>query len=58
MAQTLTLAGIDEQNVDGRIRAAVGEVFTGVLEDAGVYKCNEAGRAAFLRFVEAVNRAD
>ena len=58
MAQTLTIAGIDEHNVDGRIRAAVGEVFTGVLEDAGVYKCNEAGRAAFLRFVEAVNRAD
>ncbi len=33
----------------------VGLVFERVLEDAGVYKCTEEGRAAFLRFVDAVN---
>ena len=33
-----------------------GRVFAGVLEDAGVYKRNEAGKQAFLRFIEAVNR--
>jgi UDPglucose--hexose-1-phosphate uridylyltransferase len=33
----------------------VGAVFAGVLEDAGVYKCDEAGRVAFARFVDAVN---
>ena len=33
-----------------------GKVFAAVLEDAGVYKCNEAGRAAFQRFIDAVNR--
>jgi len=32
-----------------------GKVFSEVLEDAGVYKCDEAGRAAFMRFVETVN---
>jgi len=32
-----------------------GKVFAGVLEDAGVYKCTDAGRAQFLRFVDAVN---
>ena len=33
-----------------------GRVFEAVLEDAGVYKATPEGRAAFLRFVEAVNR--
>ena len=34
-----------------------GKVFSEVLEDAGVYKNTEAGRAAFLRFVDFVNQA-
>jgi UDPglucose--hexose-1-phosphate uridylyltransferase len=33
-----------------------GKVFAAVLEDAGVYKNTPEGRAAFLRFVERVNR--
>ena len=32
-----------------------GKVFSAVLEDAGVYKRNAEGKAAFLKFVEAVN---
>ena len=32
-----------------------GKVFAGVLEDAGVYKCDASGRAAFRKFVAAVN---
>jgi UDPglucose--hexose-1-phosphate uridylyltransferase len=32
-----------------------GRVFAGVLEDAGVYKNDEQGKAAFRRFVAAVN---
>ena len=32
-----------------------GKVFAAVLEDAGVYKCDEAGRAAFRAFVRCVN---
>ena len=33
-----------------------GRVFAAVLEDAGVYKCTEDGRNAFLRFVDYVNQ--
>ena len=33
-----------------------GKVFAAVLEDAGVYKNTPEGRAAFLRFVDHVNR--
>ena len=32
-----------------------GRVFSEVLEDAGVYKCTQAGREQFLRFVAYVN---
>ena len=31
-----------------------GRVFSQVLEDAGVFKCTDSGRAAFMRFVEAI----
>lgn len=34
------------------IQQAVGQVFARVLEDAGVYKRDEAGQAGFMRFVE------
>lgn len=32
----------------------VGKVFVRVLEDAGVYKRDEKGQAAFMRFVDSV----
>lgn len=34
----------------------VGHVFANVLEDAGVYKRTEAGREAFGRFIETLDR--
>ena len=37
------------------ILAETGKVFSQVLEDAGVYKCNPEGRTAFRRFIDAVN---
>ncbi|MBQ8717382.1 MAG: UDP-glucose--hexose-1-phosphate uridylyltransferase [Clostridia bacterium] len=37
------------------IEKEIGATFVKVLTDAGVYKRDEAGRAAFLRFIEAVN---
>jgi len=43
------------ENADGILRQEVGRVFVQVLECAGVYKRTAAGRAAFLRFVDAVN---
>jgi UDPglucose--hexose-1-phosphate uridylyltransferase len=43
------------ENTAEIIRAEIGKTFVLVLEDAGVYKCTENGRAAFMRFVDAVN---
>ena len=43
------------ENTDAILREEIGRVFERVLEDAGVFKRDEAGRAAFLRFADAVN---
>jgi UDPglucose--hexose-1-phosphate uridylyltransferase len=43
------------ENVLDIILQETGRVFAGVLEDAGVYKNDEQGKAAFRRFVAAVN---
>ena len=36
------------------VQDEVGKVFAKVLEHAGVYKCTDEGRAAFLRFIQFV----
>ena len=41
-------------NAEAVLQEEVGTVFQRVLEDAGVFKRDEAGRAAFRRFLEAV----
>ena len=43
-----------QENAMDILQAEVGKVFAAVLEHAGVYKCTDEGRAAFLRFVEQV----
>ena len=48
---------LNEENLDEILQKEIGIVFAKVLEDAGVYKRTEEGKAAFLRFVDAVNRA-
>ena len=45
-----------KENTNHILKEEVGKVFSQVLEHAGVYKRTEAGRVAFLRFVDAVNR--
>ena len=45
------------ENVEQILRLEVGKVFAQVLEHAGVYKRDPEGGAAFMRFVDAVNRA-
>lgn len=42
---------ITEENVEEILQKEVGKVFCEVLEDAGVYKCNEKGLEAFHRFI-------
>ena len=44
-----------EENALLILMRETGKVFAEVLEDAGVYKRDEAGQAGFLRFVDAVN---
>lgn len=45
---------ITEENVMEILQKEVGNVFTHVLEDAGVYKCTEQGRADFLKFIHTL----
>lgn len=40
-----------KENVNGILQEEIGKVFVEVLEDAGVYKCNELGRRAFMKFL-------
>ena len=42
---------INAENITEILQKEVGIVFTHVLEDAGVYKCTEEGRDAFMRFI-------
>ena len=42
------------ENISDILHHEIGVVFARVLEDAGVYKCTEEGRAAFLRFLDSV----
>ena len=45
---------ISQENIQKILRKEIGKVFTGVLEDAGVYKCTPEGREAFLRFLSTL----
>ena len=42
------------ENVTGILEQEIGQVFAAVLEYAGVYKCTQQGRDAFLRFIDSV----
>lgn len=43
------------ENIIPILQNEIGKTFTHVLEDAGVYKCTDTGRQAFLRFITFVN---
>ena len=46
---------INADNVHKILQDEIGDVFAKILECAGVYKRDEAGKAAFLKFVDYVN---
>ena len=46
---------ITKDNVSDILKQEVGVVFRKVLEDAGVYKCTEEGRMAFMRFIDSIS---
>ncbi len=45
---------VTKENVTDILKKEIGNVFVEVLEDAGVYKCTEEGREAFMRFVKTL----
>lgn len=44
-----------ENDMDAILKKEIGEVYKQILECAGVYKRDETGKAAFLRFIETVS---
>lgn len=46
---------LNAENVRAIVREETGHIFEKVLEDAGVFKCDETGARAFDRFIKAVN---
>ena len=42
------------ENVGDILREEVGQIFARVLEHAGVYKCTEEGREAFIKFTNTI----
>ena len=55
VAEIKTRKTFTKENAMDILLEETGKVFSEVLEDAGVYKCDEAGRTAFMHFVDAVN---
>lgn len=45
---------VTKDNIDGILEEEIGKVFVQVLEDAGVYKCTEEGRKAFMKFINTL----
>jgi UDPglucose--hexose-1-phosphate uridylyltransferase len=45
---------VTAENIEDILKKEVGLVFERVLEDSGVYKCNEEGRKGFNRFLTSV----
>jgi UDPglucose--hexose-1-phosphate uridylyltransferase len=43
-----------KDNIDKILHDEIGNTFIRVLEDAGVYKCTDEGREAFVRFIESI----
>ena len=45
---------IDKDNIMDILKIEIGKVFCQVLEDAGVYKCNEKGLSDFTKFIDTL----
>lgn len=45
---------LKKENIMDVLQEEIGKVFVKVLEDAGVYKCTEEGREAFMRFINSL----
>ena len=45
---------MNKENIDSVLKAEIGAVFAKVLEHAGVFKRDDGGRQAFMRFIKEV----
>lgn len=45
---------LNSDNIMDVLKEETGKVFVKVLEDAGVFKCTEEGRAYFMRFIDSL----
>lgn len=45
---------VNSENIDDILKQEIGKVFCRVLEDAGVFKCTEAGMESFKRFIHVL----
>ena len=45
-----------KENTWDILKKEIGNTFVAVLEDAGVYKCNESGLRSFMKFVDKINK--
>ncbi len=45
---------LNYENIDGIVKEEIGRTFGDVLKDAGVFKRDEKGQAAFLRFIRSI----
>ena len=55
-AQALQEDYSPDQSVEEYVKEALGVKFARILEDAGVFKLDQAGRAGFQRFIESMNK--
>lgn len=55
-AQFLQEEYSQDQSVEDYVKEALGVKFARILEDAGVFKLDQAGRAGFQRFIESLNK--
>ena len=46
---------VNADTIDGILQKEIGQVFCRVLSDAGVFKRDDAGKAAFRRFVTSLS---
>ena len=47
---------ITAENIENIIKVEIGIAFSKVLENAGVYKQDEEGKAGYRRFIEFLNK--
>ena len=51
---TMGKSAVEPQDANEAVKAEIGTVFSHVLENAGVFKQDAQGQAAFVKFMQSV----